>query len=146
GRVQAARGYYSAAIVFYDEAIRLNPRDAGSFLARAEARIHLDMPFQAVADYDRAIAIGLARAGDRYFAYLGRGYLALVRGDHVAAIDDFDRALEVDPESVNALLWRGYARERAGRNDLALDDYERAVTVDPKDRVARVSLQRLRSN
>jgi len=146
GRAQAARGNYSTAIPFYDEAIRLNPRDAASFLARAEARVRVDMLAQARTDYDRAIAIGLARNNDRYFAYLGRGYVDLVRGDYSGAIGDFDRALELDPAAVSALLWRGYAREMGGRTDLALDDYERAAAADPRDRSARANLQRLRSN
>jgi tetratricopeptide (TPR) repeat protein len=145
GRLQATRGNYSAAIIFYNEAIRLNPHDASYFLARAEAHVRLAMLPEARADYDSAIAIGLQRPSDRFFAYLGRGYLELVSRDYSRAISDLDQALAVDPEAVNALLWRGYAREKGGRTDLALADYERAVAADPKDQWARANLRRLRS-
>jgi tetratricopeptide (TPR) repeat protein len=145
GRLQATRGNYSAAIVFYDEALRLNPRDAAYLLARGEAHVRLGKLAEARADYDSAIAIGLARPSDRYFAYLGRGYIGLVSRDYSHAIRDFDQALAVEPEAINALLWRGYAREKGGRADLALADYERAVAADPKDPWARANLRRLRS-
>jgi tetratricopeptide (TPR) repeat protein len=146
GRVEAALSNYSAALTFYDEAIRLSARDAGFYLARAEAFIHLDQPRRAWADYDHAIDIKIPRSIDRYFAFLGRGYASLMLADYRGAIADFDRALEIDPRAVSALLWRGYAREQGGQADLALDDYERATAVDPKDRWARANLQRLRSN
>jgi tetratricopeptide (TPR) repeat protein len=146
GRVQAARGDYASAVAFYGDAIRLAPTDPANFLARAEARIHLDQVASARGDYDHALKLNLTRPGDRYFAYLGRGYAALMQSDFPGAITDLDQALEIDPGSLNALLWRGYARERAGQGALALADYERAVAIAPGDRVARQNVQRLRSN
>jgi tetratricopeptide (TPR) repeat protein len=146
GRVQSALGDYPEAIGFYDQAIRLAPREPSFLIARAEARIHLDQPRRAKADYDRAINLHLPRSSDRYYAFLGRGYVALLEADYTEAVADFGSVLEIDPRAVNALLWRGYAREMAGQSALALDDYERAVRVDPTDHWARASLQRLRSN
>lgn len=146
GRVQAALHNYAAAVGFYDEAIRLGRREPTFYVARAEAHIHLNRPRSAWADYDQALEIKLPRASDRYYAFLGRGYAALLLADYAGAIADFDRALAIDPHAINALLWRGYAREQGGQASLALDDYERAVTVDPNDRWARANLQRLRSN
>jgi tetratricopeptide (TPR) repeat protein len=146
GRVQAALGNYAAAVGFYDQAIRLGRREPTFYLARAEARIHLELPRSAWADYDQALEIKLPRASDRYYAFLGRGYASLLLADYAGAIADFDNALALDPQAINALLWRGYAREQGGQASLALDDYERAITVDPNDRWARANLQRLRSN
>jgi tetratricopeptide (TPR) repeat protein len=146
GRAQSSLGDHAAAAELYGEAIRLAPREPTFYLARAEARIHLDQVADARADYTHAIAMKLLRPTDRYFAFLGRGYSFLVQADYAGAIADFDSAIALDPGSLNALLWRGYAREKAGQVDLALDDYERAVALDPRDRMARANLQRLRSN
>jgi tetratricopeptide (TPR) repeat protein len=146
GRAQLALGEHAAAVAFYSDAIRLAPHDPTLYLARAEARIHLDQPADARADYDRALAIKLPAPSDRYFAFLGRGYSFLMQADYAGAIADFGRAIELDPASLNALLWRGYAREKTGQVALALDDYERAVAIAPKDRMARDNVQRLRSN
>jgi len=146
GRAQSALGDHAAAAKLYGEAIRLAPREPSFYLARAEARIHLDQAADARADYTHAIAMKLQRPTDRYFAFLGRGYSFLMQADYAGAISDFDNAIALDPASLNALLWRGYAREKVGQVDLALDDYERAVTLDPKDRLARANVRRLRSN
>ncbi|HLH91638.1 MAG TPA: tetratricopeptide repeat protein [Xanthobacteraceae bacterium] len=146
GRAESALGDYAAAVTYYGEAIKLAPREPTYYLARAEADIHLDQPAGAHSDYDRAIAMRLARPTDRYFAFLGRGYASLMQADYTGAIADFGTAIEINPGSINALMWRGYARERSGQITLALDDYERAAAVDPHDRLARDNLQRLRSN
>jgi tetratricopeptide (TPR) repeat protein len=146
GRAQALQSNYAAAADLYGEAIKLNPRDATFYLARAEAYIRLDQPRLARADYDQALKNRLPRAIDSYFATLGRGFAALKLADYPSAIADFDKALEYDPRAVMVLLWRGYARERDGHINLALDDYERAASVDPGNRWANANLQRLRSN
>ena len=146
GRAQIALGNDAAALELYDEAIRLDSSAAAFYLARAETQIRLNQPGLAVADYSRAIDLKLSSPGDRFFAFLGRGFASLRIADRRAAIADFDSALALDPRAVEALLWRGYARELDGRTDLALNDYELAATVDPADRSARANVQRLRSN
>ena len=146
GRAQAALGNYAAAVDFYGQAIKLSDRNSSFYLARAEAQIHLAQPGLALPDYDRAIDLRLSTAVDRYYAYLGRGYAALMVRDYRGAITSLDRALEIDPEAVDALLWRGYARELSGQPAAALTDYEQAAAVDPEDRSARANVRRLRSN
>jgi tetratricopeptide (TPR) repeat protein len=146
GRVQTMLGNYAEAVSFYGDAIKLAARDPNFYLARAEAFIHLEQLDSARSDYDRALELRLQRPVDRYFAYVGRGYVALKLADYSSAMTDFDKALDFDPYAVTVLLWRGYAHEKGGHVDLALDDYERAVSADPKDRWARANLQRLRSN
>ena len=146
GRVRSALGDYAAAVAFYDEAIGLGPGDPTFYVARAEALVRMGEPRRARADYDRALDIRLPQAIDRYYAYLGRGYARLMLAEYAGAIADFNSALAIDPDAVNALMWRGYAREKGGQFALALADYERAVAVDPDDRTARASVRRLRSN
>jgi tetratricopeptide (TPR) repeat protein len=146
GRAQVGLGNDAAAVGLYDDAIRLDAGVAAFYLARAEAQIRLKQPDLALADYSRAIDLKLVDPSDRFFAFLGRGFASLRLADNRSAIADFDNALALDPNAVEALLWRGYARELDGRTDLALNDYERAATVDPADRSARANVQRLRSN
>ena len=145
GRVYAAMRNYPSAIEHYGQAIRIAPRDPMAFLSRAEANIHLKNYAEAQTDYERAIKLGLKRPGERLFAHLGRGYVALVTDDFGTAVEDFDIALEIEPGTVNAWMWRAYANERLGRYDLALADYERAIMVEPDNTTARSNLRRLRS-
>jgi tetratricopeptide (TPR) repeat protein len=145
GRVYAAMRNYPAAIEHYGQAIRIAPRDPMAFLSRAEANIYLKNYAEAQTDYERAIKLGLKRPGERLFAHLGHGYVALVTDDFGTAVEDFDIALEIEPGTVNAWMWRAYANERLGRYDLALADYERAIMVEPDNTTARSNLRRLRS-
>jgi tetratricopeptide (TPR) repeat protein len=145
GRVHAAMRNYHAAVEFYGEAIRINSRDAVAFLSRAEAEVHLKKYTSAKSDYDRAIAIGLRRPTERLFAYLGRGYVALMNEDLDAAASDFEAALDSDPTYLNAWLWLGCANERRGRLDLAIDAYERALMIEPGNVTIGSRLRRLRS-
>jgi len=46
-------------------------------------------------------------------------------------IDDFTRALEIDPRNASALNWRGLAYARVGAIDLALADFDRCAEVEP---------------
>ncbi|RAI44944.1 tetratricopeptide repeat protein [Rhodoplanes roseus] len=145
GRVYAAMGQHERAIGSYNDAIRLDSQDARALLARAEAKINLERYADAKVDYNRALRSALRSSTDRFFAYVGRGYAAMVLEEWDAAVMDFDRALEIDQNAFNAIVWRAYSNERRGRVDLAIEDYERAITYDPADAATRISLQRLRS-
>ncbi len=46
-------------------------------------------------------------------------------------IDDFTRALEIDPRNASALNWRGLVYARIGAIDLALADFDRCAEVEP---------------
>ena len=144
-RVLAASKDYGAAIKFYSEAMLRDPNDAVNYLGRAEAKVNLNMLREAQADYDQALKLGLSRKGDRLFAFAGRGYVSLALANYDDAIGDFDRALAIDSDAANALLWRAYAYERQGLRDQALRDYERAVAVTPENLAARNGVQRLRA-
>jgi tetratricopeptide (TPR) repeat protein len=145
GRAKAASGEHRSAIALYDRAVRLNTHSALTMLSRAEALVHLKMLQQAKADYDRALELTLARAADRFYALLGRGYVRLMLEEYDDALVDLAAALEIDADAFSARLWHGYANERRGRSDLALNDYERAFAVAPGDRWVIASLRRLRA-
>jgi tetratricopeptide (TPR) repeat protein len=48
------------------------------------------------------------------------------------ALADLSRAIEVDPESAEALAGRGETYRRMERDDDALADFSRAIEVDPE--------------
>jgi Flp pilus assembly protein TadD len=145
GRALSRMGDYLTAIGHYSEAIRLAPRDGVPVLSRAEAYVQIGKYAEARADYDRAIALGLRRESDRFFAYFGRGYANICVGDYDAAVRDMDIALSLRPGMINAVVWRGYAQERLGQRQQALADYETALRVSPNDGWIRSSIKRIRS-
>jgi tetratricopeptide (TPR) repeat protein len=49
------------------------------------------------------------------------------------AINDFNRAIELDPENADAYCNRGYAKSSKGDLDGAILDYSQALEIDPKN-------------
>lgn len=146
GRVRAAMEDYRGAIERYNAALLIDGKYAVAILSRAEAYVHLDMLQEAKEDYDKAMGLRFMREGDRFFAFLGRGYVNILLEDFDTAVQDLDQALDAEPSNLNALLYRGYAYERRGDDELALRDYERAFAASPDNVWVRTGLQRLRSN
>lgn len=64
-------------------------------------------------------------------AYTCRGAAYAQQSQHDEAIDDFSRAIHIDPEYSLAYYNRAMAWEAKGNNDQALDDYSRLIRVDP---------------
>jgi len=58
--------------------------------------------------------------------------IAYLARDDVTASERIERALEVDPDSIDALLVRGGVHEASGRLELAIDDYRAAVARSPR--------------
>src|SRR5215475_3823907 len=50
-----------------------------------------------------------------------------------AAIQDFDQAIQLDPNDAVAFALRGAAWQRKGELDRAIQDYDRALEIDPND-------------
>jgi tetratricopeptide (TPR) repeat protein len=135
--------------------------DSGAWVAKAAALARLDRHGEALACYDRALAIDLRRVD----AWIGKGGAldgldrleeALVSYDHALAIDlrgvdawigkgdalnrvnrleealaCYDHALAIDPRSPRASANKGGALNRLGRHDEALACCERALALDP---------------
>ncbi len=69
-----------------------------------------------------------------------RGVLRQDKGDLEGAIDDFSRAIDLDPD--HAASWNNRGNARIERGDLAgaADDFTRAIELDPGDPSARNNL------
>ena len=143
-RALVAAKNFASAVAFYTEAIKLGPSEGKLYLARAEAYVRLARWPDALADYERAGQHKLASLVERYFLYSGRGYVALVMGDNAGALAYLDRALAIDPDATNVLMWHGFAQERRGNIEAAKRDYERVARLLPDDTTARDSSERVR--
>lgn len=140
GEVFTERGAHQAAIERYTAAVQSDPAMIKAYLARASAYNYVAMYTEALADYDKAIALQDATPDTKRMkprevgmGYLGRGYASLHLGDHRRAIEDFDKVLAIVPNAANALHWRGSAREQMGDREGALGDYRAALAIAPKD-------------
>jgi tetratricopeptide (TPR) repeat protein len=64
--------------------------------------------------------------------YTMRGILRGEKGDLDGAIEDYTRALELNPKFAKALYMRGIARRKKGGLEGSLMDFIRAIKCDPK--------------
>jgi tetratricopeptide (TPR) repeat protein len=93
----------------------------------------------AIADYDRAIAIN----PKDFNSFNSRGKAYVAKGDSSRAIADFTQAIQFDPSYVEAYNNRGLSCEVLGRGAEALADFRKAQSIDATDRVSKQQLRML---
>src|SRR3990170_3886782 len=69
---------------------------------------------------------------DTVEAYLLHGNEHIAQGNYDQAIAEFNKALELDPNSVKAYDGRGIAYYYQGNFDQAITDYSKVIELDPK--------------
>lgn len=115
------------AIEDFDEAIRLNPKDADAFNARGDAhRLNRD-PFRATNDYDRAIEL----KPDDASAYKNRGFVYAETSQSLRAIEDYDQAIKLNSSYANAYYNRSIAKDKTGDKEGAAADLLEAKRINP---------------
>lgn len=87
-----------------------------------------------------AKALGQCQSGD---GYTGLAYARLRQAKLVAARSAFDRALQLQPNSFDALTGRGMLAYREGDPDLARAMFRRALVVVPTDTLSLAYLAKL---
>lgn len=106
------------ALTKYQEAIKLDPNNAGPFNGIAGAYTGLGDFVTAIKYYEKAIKLEPNDAGP--FNGIGSAYLAL--GNFERAIECFKKAIKLDPNGVSSWYFLGSAH-------LALKQYETALAV-----------------
>ena len=66
-------------------------------------------------------------------AYNNRGVAYGVKGDHDQAIQDYDKAIALNPDAAEAYNNRGVAYGVKGDHDQAIQDYDKAIALNPDD-------------
>jgi tetratricopeptide (TPR) repeat protein len=132
GTAYYRKGDYDRAIRDYNEAIRLDPKNAALYNNRGFAYHEKGDYDRAMRDYDDAIQLDASLAA----AYVGRGLAYNRKGNYDRAIRELDEAIRLDPKSAVAFNNRGLAYDSKGDYDRAIRDYNEAIRLDPKDAVA----------
>jgi tetratricopeptide (TPR) repeat protein len=80
----------------------------------------------------RAIQRGKVSGKSLAFAFYRRGNAYNEKGNYDRAIEDYGRAIRLNPTHANAFANRGVAYARKRDYDRAIQDYDKAVQFDPK--------------
>ena len=128
-----------AAIVACNEAIRLNPKDAGAYLNRGVEWSAKGDNDRAIADFNEAIRLNPQYAN----AYYNRGNAWSAKGDKDRAIADFNEAIRLNPKDADAYYNRALYWEF--KNDLAqaLTDFRNFARLNPNDSDGPKAIQRI---
>ncbi|MDE6693176.1 MAG: tetratricopeptide repeat protein, partial [Muribaculaceae bacterium] len=157
------------------KAIEINPFLADAWEVRAVARQNQGKYAEAVADYDealkalprnrqimfnRSMALGAMKQIDEadsaftqlieYYpsfdnAYLGRAMVRLEKADTLAALNDVENALQLNPNAYNGYLMRSdIALKFEDDKEKALDNIDQAIKLKPKETVLYINRAYLR--
>jgi hypothetical protein len=112
GQLYAIKRAYALAAKDFDEAIRLNPKDAESYNNRCWIKAAVGDLKQALGDCNEALRL----RPDLFDALDSRGLVNLKLGNNADAIRDYSASLQINPRSVSSLFGRGIASKRSGRD------------------------------
>jgi tetratricopeptide (TPR) repeat protein len=117
---------YDKALADFNQAIRIDPKNATAYCDRADLENHFrGRPQNALADYDRAIR--LAPKFQR--AYFNRGICFLELHAYNGAIANFTRSIELVLNDLSAYGSRAYAYAKRGDREHALADAKVAIRL-----------------
>jgi tetratricopeptide (TPR) repeat protein len=142
GRELARHGDEGQAIVNLREALKINPHLPGAHLELGEILYNSadeKLQAQAASEFQAALA---DNPNDEK-AHLMLGAAAAKRGDTKTAFNEDSRAVELQPDDVDALVELGKVLMTMNEDAKAQEVFERAVKADPSNTVAHYRLSML---
>ena len=127
---------YEAAVAYFDEAVRLDPRNARAFYGRGLARYSVRDFESAAHDYDESIRLDPSEAS----VFLSRGMLRFQKREVEEAIADYTESIRLDPKSTHAYQKRGDAWLFGKEFEKARADLEEVVRLDPDNAKAYLQI------
>jgi tetratricopeptide (TPR) repeat protein len=129
GRDLSAKQQYPKAIEAFTRAIELEPGYIDAYVCRGIAYIESGDATRALADLTtavqdatQAIALGAGKSG-----YNNRAIALEKKGDYPAAVEDWNKVLELEPGNAVALCLRGKAYEKIGEKGKAISDLRQGL-------------------
>src|SRR5262249_3106303 len=110
----------------------LKPGSGTAFYNRGNSLRELMRFDQALADYDRGIAL----KADYAEAFHGRGIVLADLERYQEALADYDRAITLKPDYADAFYGRGIALAEMGHEDEAVASYKKAIALAPDQKFA----------
>ncbi len=133
GQVSLKAGEWEPAFVDFNEAIKLEPKNAEAYRFRGATFYKLGDSKSALQDYNQAIALDPNNSE----LYLNRGILQADSGDGDNALTDLDEAIRLDPNNAMAFHIRAKVHAESWFNeesiDQATEDFEQAIKLNPDD-------------
>jgi tetratricopeptide (TPR) repeat protein len=128
GIIYLENGDRASAFDFFARSAEADPNNSAPHTNLGNIYLEEGRLQDALDEYALAIAI----SGGSTYEFSARGDLYhLYLQDYQAAIANYTRALQFNPNQPTLLLWRAIAYRHAGEYELALDDLESSRQLDP---------------
>jgi tetratricopeptide (TPR) repeat protein len=121
------KGDWDRAIADYDEALRLDPKNAGAHAGRAAAYLRKGNVDRALPDLNEGLRLDPKNSG----VHNVFGYYYNKKGDYERALTEVNEALRLYPQYLYAFNTRGEVYENKGELNRALADFRTALGFDP---------------
>jgi serine/threonine protein kinase/Flp pilus assembly protein TadD len=128
------RQTYEDAIKLFQEAARLDPRSPLPLAALVEAQLvkfDFTKEHSCLVEAQQALRQAEGLNPDSARVRLADGLLNQTAGQYEKALDDYRRALDLEPRSVDALLGIAGVYDKFDMPDRAVEAYNRAIHLDP---------------
>ena len=132
GNAYVLKGDHDKAIADFDEALKLEPKNASIYNNRGNAHNDKGESDAAMADFEAATKINPRYAA----AYFNRGNALAAKGETDRALKDYDAAIKNNKRNVNAYIARGALFLASGASAKARADMKQATRIAPKNAYA----------
>ena len=124
-------GNYVEAIQVFNSHIQEFPNDANAISERGVGYMHLDKKTESMADMDKALELEPKKS----YRYSSRAYVRSYFGDLEGGIEDYKKAIELDPEDAIAHNNLGLLEEKLGYKEQSKKSFELADTLNGNPKV-----------
>ena len=127
GKAVADAGNASAALTYYDKAIKLNPRFFLAYENRGNAKTKLGDYRGAITDYEETLRINPYHADGHY----NLGNALAHQGNMTEAVAQLEEAVRIRPRSAEYQNNLGYALALEGKEEEAIAHFREAIRLKP---------------
>jgi tetratricopeptide (TPR) repeat protein len=127
GNAYQAKDELDKALRDYDEAVTLDPANAGAYVNRASILSIRGESDDAIKDLDAALSLD----PQQWQAYFNRSIEFRKQGRVKEAFADLDKVMDLNPQFIGTYINRGALYVQQGEMDKAIRDYDKAITMDP---------------
>ena len=124
------KGLHLKAMEAADETIQLAPDWAFPYYLRAKAQYDMKQYSMAKKDFDKTIELDSSNELSLSDVYMTRGANFMGLGDNQAAIQDLDKAIELNEDNAYAYNARAMILLELGQSELSKKDSARACELD----------------
>jgi eukaryotic-like serine/threonine-protein kinase len=133
------------AVAEYRQAIQLDPTYAPSYAGLAAALTleadYTDVPTSQVLPEAEAAAVKALQLDDGLAsAHAVLGFIRLYRLEWPSVLDEFERAIQLNPGDANSHHWYALALAAAGRSEKAISEMKLAQELDPRSLIINANL------